>query len=240
MSTMKKLNTPKAPYYDEIIDTINSKKEIMLRRKLSNRGKMINKSSSVADVQIWLNEKDFSKRVKTLFSEFSGEDMFSLDKENLIKHCGEKEGSHLYSLLLVQKRRSNYNSFSKSDPALKAILRMRREQTDNKNEASAEPDEEPPVQATTETNNNKNKTVISTKTKINSDPDVVRKLTPPSKKVIARQNGNGVERIIHVKNVPTAAPRTGPAPYQPARLANPPPSEPERRNSWIQTVKRYN
>jgi hypothetical protein len=65
MSTMKKLNTPKAPYYDEIIDTINSKKEIMLRRKLSNRGKMISKSSSVAEIQQWLNEKNFSKRYLT-------------------------------------------------------------------------------------------------------------------------------------------------------------------------------
>lgn len=40
----------------------------MLRRKLSNRGKMINKSSSVADVQIWLNEKDFSKRYCNLMT----------------------------------------------------------------------------------------------------------------------------------------------------------------------------
>lgn len=34
----------------------------MPRRKLSNRGKIINKNASSADVQNWLNEKGFSKR----------------------------------------------------------------------------------------------------------------------------------------------------------------------------------
>jgi hypothetical protein len=154
--------------------------------------------------------------------------MFSLDKDTLIKHCGETEGKHLYSLLLVQKRRSNYNSFSKSDPALKAILHMRREQTDNKNEASAEPDEEPPVN----TEANKNKTTSLPK----PDSTIIRKLTPPSKKMVSKNNQ---QKKIQNGHHPTAAPRTTPAPYQPARLATPP-EQPERRNSWIQTVKRYN
>lgn len=118
---------------------------------------------------------------------------------------------------------------------------MRREQTDNKNEASAEPDEEPPVQVES---NNKNKTttttIISTAKNNSSDPTIIRKLTPPSKKAMAKQNNqNRVEKVNHVKSGPIAAPRTGPTPYQPARLADSP-NEPERRNSWIQTVKRYN
>lgn len=51
--------------------------------------------------------KNLNCRVKTLFADFGGEDIFSLDRETLIKHCGEEEGKHLYSLLLVQKSRSN-------------------------------------------------------------------------------------------------------------------------------------
>ena len=47
---------------DDLYNTINSKTGIIPRRKLSNRGKMINKNSSAADMQIWFNEKDFSKR----------------------------------------------------------------------------------------------------------------------------------------------------------------------------------
>lgn len=115
---------------------------------------------------------------------------------------------------------------------------MRREQTDNKNEASAEPDEDPPA-VTGETKMQPTSKVVTSSPK-SEQPAVVRRLTPPSKKMVPTQKIQ--PKIIKEsasRNPPIAAPRSPPAKYQPARLASPP-SQPARRDSWIQTVKRYN
>lgn len=128
-------------YVPEMIDTIKSKQLVIGTRRIpSNKGLMISENSTPKQVQNWMIDKGFSEYVINLFSEHDGNDLFSLSKPKLMQYCGE-EGSRLYSLLLVQKRRSNYDSMAKSE--LKALLNLRKQHVDSTNEAAEEPEDTP-------------------------------------------------------------------------------------------------
>ena len=75
--------------------------------------------------------------VQTVFTECTAEDLFHLPKEEILLFCG-LEGNRLYSLLLVQKRRSNFNT--NSEAQLRALLKMRKAHVDSHNEGDREPE----------------------------------------------------------------------------------------------------
>jgi len=54
-----------------------------------------------------------------------------------LKHYAGEEGTRLYSLLLVQKRRSSYHD-THTEPQLKALLRMRKQIVDGSDEMGHE------------------------------------------------------------------------------------------------------
>ncbi|TMS38200.1 hypothetical protein L596_004974 [Steinernema carpocapsae] len=125
---------------DEFVSTL-SRTGPKPKPKISKTKIQLTKDSSKEMVQVWLQEKEFSPQLQKLFSEMNGENLFLFDKKKLVEHCGE-EGGRLYSLLLVQKKNSNYDTGRPAE--LKAILNQRRQKVDATNEAA---DEEPEIEA---------------------------------------------------------------------------------------------
>ncbi|KAK0398600.1 hypothetical protein QR680_002666 [Steinernema hermaphroditum] len=126
---------------DEFVNTLkrNGPKP---KPKLSPKPKThLTQDSPKEVVQEWLKEKEFSPQLQKLFSEMTGGNLFQFEKKKLVDHCGE-EGARLYSLLLVQKKNSNYNTGRPLE--LQAILKQRRQKVDAQNEAA---DEEPEQEA---------------------------------------------------------------------------------------------
>ncbi|CAJ0929144.1 unnamed protein product, partial [Mesorhabditis belari] len=87
-------------------------------------------------LQIWLQDKGFSVRLMELLAEQDGATLFSLSKPALERAAGREEGSRLYSQLLVEKSRSNYQTKSRAE--LNAILKYRKTQVELSNEAAGE------------------------------------------------------------------------------------------------------
>ncbi|CAJ0579870.1 unnamed protein product, partial [Mesorhabditis spiculigera] len=93
-------------------------------------------------VQRWLQDKGFSMRLMELLEEQDGAALFSLSKPALERAAGKEEGARLYSQLLVEKSRSNYQTKSRAE--LNAILKYRKNQVDQSNEAAGEEPHENP------------------------------------------------------------------------------------------------
>ncbi|KHJ96527.1 hypothetical protein OESDEN_03509 [Oesophagostomum dentatum] len=125
----------------ELQETVGKTGGQVLRKKEQRAETVyINENSTPNDVSIWLQEKGFSMRVIELLEGQDGANLFALNKSSLMQACGKEEGSRLYSQLLVQKKHSNYRTYSNAE--LKAILNYRRKHVDVTNEA---PDKEPDV-----------------------------------------------------------------------------------------------
>jgi hypothetical protein len=130
-------------YVPEMVDTLKRRKQIIgMRRIDSVRGLTITKSSTPKQVQSWLQEKGFSDYTQSVLQECAGEDLFRMSKDELKRFCGE-EGSRLNSLILVQKKRSHYDTGSELQ--LRALLDMRKEYVESHNDGAIEPDTPAPA-----------------------------------------------------------------------------------------------
>ncbi|XP_044256548.1 epidermal growth factor receptor kinase substrate 8-like protein 2 isoform X2 [Tribolium madens] len=85
----------------------------------------INQKSNPEEVQNWLKIKDFDSQICAKFKGLAGHNLFDLQKSQLEKVCGPKEGARLYSQLNIQKSVSGYQTVRSSE--LKAILAKARE-----------------------------------------------------------------------------------------------------------------
>ncbi|KAI1733089.1 phosphotyrosine-binding domain-containing protein [Ditylenchus destructor] len=131
-------------YVPEMVDTIKRNRQVIGTRRIASfKGNIINENSNKEQLQAWLRDKGFSDFVQSVFSECEAIDLFQLSKDEIRKYCGE-EGNRLYSLLLVQKRRSNFSTGTEAQ--LKALLEMRKKHVDAKNEGEIEPDLPAPSQ----------------------------------------------------------------------------------------------
>ncbi|KAK6747765.1 hypothetical protein RB195_000763 [Necator americanus] len=125
----------------ELQETVGKSGGQVVRRKAGNTvTTKLNANSTPDEVLTWLQEKGFSMRVIELLDGQDGANLFALNKASLIQACGREEGSRLYSQLLVQKKQSDYRTYSNAE--LKAILNYRRNHVEVTNEA---PDNEPKI-----------------------------------------------------------------------------------------------
>ncbi|CAD5218994.1 unnamed protein product [Bursaphelenchus okinawaensis] len=139
---LPKLVTDEQKYVPEMVATIKSNAPIIgLKRASSARGPKLGPESNVKDVQLWLESKGFSDFTQKVLSKCNGSHLFKLTKDLLFKYCGD-EGNRVYSLVLAQKNRCNYESHRGDQ--LKALLEMRKDHVDENNEAEAEPSLDPP------------------------------------------------------------------------------------------------
>ncbi|KAH7721896.1 CRE-EPS-8 protein [Aphelenchoides avenae] len=125
-------------YVPEMVDTLKRRRQVIgMRRIDSIRGESITKDSTPDKIQQWLRDKGFSTYVQGVLRECTGEDLFRLTKDDLRKVCGD-EGSRIYSLVLVHKKRSHYDTGKEQQ--LRALLDMRKEHVDTHNDGAIEPD----------------------------------------------------------------------------------------------------
>lgn len=74
----------------------------------------INQKSNPEEVQSWLRIKDFDSQICAKFKGLAGHKLFELQKSQLEKVCGAKEGARLYSQLNIQKSVSGVNIITHS------------------------------------------------------------------------------------------------------------------------------
>ncbi|MPC86519.1 Epidermal growth factor receptor kinase substrate 8 [Portunus trituberculatus] len=84
----------------------------------------INQKSSPQEVQAWLKDKGFSKRIMKQFEGVDGEKMFTLNKNKIEEYCGAREGARLYSQITVQRNVSGFKTARSSE--LRQILAKQR------------------------------------------------------------------------------------------------------------------
>ncbi|KAE8607209.1 hypothetical protein XENTR_v10011081 [Xenopus tropicalis] len=89
----------------------------------------LNYQSEPEEVKAWLEAKGFSKGTASQLGILNGAQLFSLNKEELRKVCGE-EGARVYSQLAVQKSQLEK---SRGDTELQEIMRRRQERIDSVN-----------------------------------------------------------------------------------------------------------
>ncbi|CEF71282.1 SH3 domain and PTB/PI domain and Tensin phosphotyrosine-binding domain-containing protein [Strongyloides ratti] len=118
----KKLNTYQgSDYNDNICITVKSTEE---------------------DLQNWLIAKGFSRKIVKMFGKCNGRNVFLLEKDVFKKYCG-KEADRLYSLLLIEKNRSGYKSYTSRE--LELLLQHRKCKTEKDNDGdNSEPLQRPP------------------------------------------------------------------------------------------------
>ncbi|GLH12900.1 Epidermal growth factor receptor kinase substrate 8-like protein 2 [Gryllus bimaculatus] len=80
----------------------------------------IDPQSSPEDVKKWLKDKGFSDDVCKRLNGMSGNELFDLNREQLEKYCGIREGRRLDSQLTIQRNVSGYKTARSSE--LRAIL----------------------------------------------------------------------------------------------------------------------
>ncbi|CAD6195138.1 unnamed protein product [Caenorhabditis auriculariae] len=120
----------------ELSETISRRDGNALRAAGSRQAKVaIDERSTPEEVSLWLQVKGFSPRVIDLLDGQDGANLFSLSKLHLQQAAGREEGSHLYSQLLVQKKRSGFRTHTADE--LKAILHQRRHHVELSNETPA-------------------------------------------------------------------------------------------------------
>ncbi|CAJ0604118.1 unnamed protein product [Cylicocyclus nassatus] len=118
----------------ELLETVGKTQGRVIKKKEQPPCTVfLNENSTPGDVSTWLQEKGFSMRVIELLEGQDGANLFALNKSSLMKACGKEEGSRLYSQLLVQKKQSNYKTYTNAE--LNAILNYRRKHVDVTNEA---------------------------------------------------------------------------------------------------------
>ncbi|KAM4721542.1 epidermal growth factor receptor kinase substrate 8-like protein 2 [Rhinophrynus dorsalis] len=89
----------------------------------------LNFQSEPEEVKAWLEAKGFSKGTAAQLGILNGAQLFSLNKEELKKVCGE-EGARVYSQLAVQKSQLEK---SQGDTELQEIMRRRQERIESTN-----------------------------------------------------------------------------------------------------------
>ncbi|KAM4617444.1 epidermal growth factor receptor kinase substrate 8-like protein 2 [Discoglossus pictus] len=89
----------------------------------------LNFQSDPEEVKSWLEAKGFSKGTTAQLGILNGAQLFSLNKEELKKVCGE-EGARVYSQLAVQKSQLEK---SQGDTELQEIMKRRQERIDSTN-----------------------------------------------------------------------------------------------------------
>ncbi|XP_053576173.1 epidermal growth factor receptor kinase substrate 8-like protein 2 [Bombina bombina] len=89
----------------------------------------LNFQSEPEEVKSWLEAKGFSKGTAAQLGILNGAQLFSLNKEELKKVCGE-EGARVYSQLAVQKSQLEK---SQGDTELQEIMRRRQERIESTN-----------------------------------------------------------------------------------------------------------
>ncbi|XP_021939379.1 epidermal growth factor receptor kinase substrate 8-like isoform X2 [Zootermopsis nevadensis] len=89
----------------------------------------ITQTSDPAEVQNWLHAKGFSERLRKQLHGMTGNELLSLTKSQLEKHCGKDEGRRLDSQLTVQRNVSGYKTARSSE--LRAILARAREKAED-------------------------------------------------------------------------------------------------------------
>uniref|UniRef100_A0A0N5CC27 SAM_3 domain-containing protein n=2 Tax=Strongyloides papillosus TaxID=174720 RepID=A0A0N5CC27_STREA len=98
--------------------------------------------STEEDLQNWLIAKGFSRKIIKMFEKCNGRNAFLLDKEVFKKYCG-KEGDRLYSLLLIEKNKSGYKTYTSRE--LELLLQHRKTKTEKDNDGDrSEPIQRPP------------------------------------------------------------------------------------------------
>lgn len=89
----------------------------------------INQTSDPEEVQNWLRAKGFSDRIRKQLHGVTGNELFSLTKSQLEKHCGKDEGRRLDSQLTIQRNISGYKTARSSE--LRALLARAREKAED-------------------------------------------------------------------------------------------------------------
>uniref|UniRef100_A0A0K0EM31 SH3 domain-containing protein n=1 Tax=Strongyloides stercoralis TaxID=6248 RepID=A0A0K0EM31_STRER len=98
--------------------------------------------STEEDLQNWLISKGFSKKIIKMFEKCNGRNAFLLEKDVLKKYCG-READRLYSLLLIEKNRSGYKTYTSRE--LELLLQHRKTKTEKDNDGdNSEPLQRPP------------------------------------------------------------------------------------------------
>ncbi|XP_069693024.1 epidermal growth factor receptor kinase substrate 8-like isoform X3 [Periplaneta americana] len=88
----------------------------------------ISQSSDPEEVQNWLRAKGFTDKIRKQLHGMTGNELFSLTKTQLEKHCGKDEGRRLDSQLTIQRNVSGYKTARSSE--LRAILARAREKAE--------------------------------------------------------------------------------------------------------------
>ncbi|XP_015485619.1 epidermal growth factor receptor kinase substrate 8-like protein 2 [Parus major] len=85
--------------------------------------------SSTEEVKAWLEAKSFSKETVEHLGILTGAQLFSLNREELKKVCGD-EGNRVYSKITVEK---NQLEKSRGESELQEIMKRRQERIDSAN-----------------------------------------------------------------------------------------------------------
>ncbi|XP_022243518.1 epidermal growth factor receptor kinase substrate 8-like [Limulus polyphemus] len=97
-------------------------------------GLYITAESSPAEVQEWMESKDFSPEIRNLFRDMTGKMMYKFTRSRLEEVLGNEEGGRLHSHLTVQKNISGYKTYSSRE--LQTILAERRRKIENSTDST--------------------------------------------------------------------------------------------------------
>lgn len=118
-------------------------KKLNMSREYDNEDNLcVTVKSTEEDLQNWLISKGFSSKIIKMFEKCNGRNAFLLDKEVFKKYCGF-EGDRLYSLLLIEKNKSGYKTYTSRE--LELLLQHRKKKIEKDNDGDrSEPIQRPP------------------------------------------------------------------------------------------------
>uniref|UniRef100_A0A0N5A3D4 SH3 domain-containing protein n=1 Tax=Parastrongyloides trichosuri TaxID=131310 RepID=A0A0N5A3D4_PARTI len=138
-------STLERAFMKQLCDTVGKleyRKLNMARDYIHGDNIFVTVKSTEEDLQNWLIAKGFSSKIVKMFEKCNGRNAFLLERDVFKKYCG-READRLYSLLLVEKNRSGYKTYTSRE--LELLLQHRRKKTEKYNEGEKnEPLQRPP------------------------------------------------------------------------------------------------